>query len=76
MEESWDELILGMRDVFARSENIQRWRGRLNAIKDDIVPQISSVNPLLTPAENVAKMLVGLTAHEVTQKLDENLIGL
>lgn len=65
-----------MRNVYARTENIEHWRGRLNVVKDNIVPQISAINPLLAPAESVAKVAVNLTAYEVSQNLDKNLIGL
>ncbi|EKM79607.1 hypothetical protein AGABI1DRAFT_128751 [Agaricus bisporus var. burnettii JB137-S8] len=76
VETSWDELILRMLDVFARSENTEHWRGRLNAIKDEIVPQISAINPLLAPAESIAKVAVGLSSYEVCRNLDKKLIDL
>jgi hypothetical protein len=67
---------LGIRELFKQSENTQRRQGQLDVVKDNAVPPISAINPILAPVESVGKVAVGLTVHTVSWKFDEELKGL
>jgi hypothetical protein len=62
--------------VFERSEKKRYQQGQLDAVKDNVVPPISAINPMLAPAESVGKVVVNVVAHNVSSGLDNKLKGL
>ncbi|EKM79601.1 hypothetical protein AGABI1DRAFT_128745 [Agaricus bisporus var. burnettii JB137-S8] len=76
VEKSWDNVNKSIRQVFDESKKTQDWQGRVDVIKDNLVPQVSAINPLLAPAESVANVAVGLAAYDISRKLDDKLSDL
>jgi hypothetical protein len=68
-----DGLSLKIRETFERSEKKQYLQGQLNAGKDNILPAISAINPVLAPAEAAGKLTAGFAAYHVSCMLDHEL---
>ncbi|KAF7768635.1 hypothetical protein Agabi119p4_7878 [Agaricus bisporus var. burnettii] len=73
VEKSWDDVNKKIRLVLEETKKTQDWQGRVEVIKDNLVPELSAINPLLAPAESVANVTVGLGAYEISRKLDDKL---
>jgi hypothetical protein len=71
-----DSLSLKIRETFERSEKKQYLQGQLDTGKDNIVPAISAINPVLAPAEAAGKVTTGFAAYHVSCVLDHQLKGL